>query len=79
MVQGGGCYSLRDPIEAHGNRSAERWLEAHSKFGDFIIGVKRMGPLVAKIILSFNAKLVLRTFFSGLSSSSWPSERDNVK
>ena len=29
VVQGGGCYSLRDPIEAHGNRSAERWLEAH--------------------------------------------------
>ncbi|XP_028399099.1 mucosa-associated lymphoid tissue lymphoma translocation protein 1-like [Dendronephthya gigantea] len=29
MTMGGGYYSLRDPIEANGNRSAERWLQAH--------------------------------------------------
>lgn len=32
VIKGGGYYSLRDPIEADGNRSAERWLEAHSMF-----------------------------------------------
>ena len=31
-IKGGGHFSLRDRIEAQGNRSAERWLEAHSKF-----------------------------------------------
>ena len=31
VIMGGGCYSLRDPIEANGNRSAERWLQAHSQ------------------------------------------------
>jgi hypothetical protein len=39
VVQGGGHYSLRDRIEAHGNRSAERWLEAHSKSTKGIVRV----------------------------------------
>ncbi|CAB3993374.1 Hypothetical predicted protein [Paramuricea clavata] len=29
VIKGGGHFSLRDGIEAQGNRSAERWLEAH--------------------------------------------------
>lgn len=32
VIKGGGYFSLRDPIEGPGNPSADRWLEAHSKF-----------------------------------------------